>query len=237
MAFDFDAAVLAVDVQCIFIRCLKLRHRVTDHHRTMAGSDVHRVLNRDAFESLMRRIAIHPCAGSEQPLDGIREVRERILNDAAAGLAACVVDLAIGRTKGGEVLAGDGGGLEHATDLTGLQKCPRLLNPRHEVVHIRHSDKTIRRRNGRTHLRHERFVNRERLFDEDMQTAPEQSLRHRQMQMRRRADHRRVVGGGGERFIERGKARRVVAFPHRGEQCGVRIAGSDGAAASLLKAA
>ena len=59
----------------------------------------------------MRRFAENFSRRTDEPLDCIHQMRQRILNRAATGLVIVIINLAVSRAESGEMLASDDGHL------------------------------------------------------------------------------------------------------------------------------
>ena len=100
---------------------------VTGECVAVPSEHMHGVLDGDAFQHLMRGIGDQTIDRAEQPLAGIDDVRERVLNRAAAGRAVRVVDVAIRGAVRREVLSGDGDQLDRATEASVLNRRPHRV--------------------------------------------------------------------------------------------------------------
>ncbi len=116
--FDFQAAVLAVNLEGVFVGCLELIDGIGGEDIAVARGDVHGIFYGDAIEREVSGIAEEAGARADEPLDGIDHVGERVLDGTAAEVMAGVVDLAVSRAEGREMLAGRAGDVEWLAERT-----------------------------------------------------------------------------------------------------------------------
>ena len=87
----------------------------------------------DPFEHQMGRVGNESRDRSDQPFGRVDHVRQCVLNRAAARLAVVEVDIAIGRTEGGKMLAADNVDLDRFAEATFVN---RVLHGRKDGVAV-----------------------------------------------------------------------------------------------------
>ena len=82
----------------------------------MPRQDVGGVLDRDAVQDLVGGVGDEPIDRADEPLAGVEDVRQGVLDRPAAGGAVRVIDVAIRRPVRREVLPGDGHELDRPAE-------------------------------------------------------------------------------------------------------------------------
>src|SRR5262249_34285405 len=138
--FAANGAPFADDGERELVWRLVLIETVIRQDRTMTREEMHGVLDFDAFENQVGGIDDQTVHRPAQPFASIDDVSERVLDGAAAGGAVGVVDTAVGRTVGGEVLATHGHELDGPTEPTREDGLSHGRKQRMTAVDIGHPD-------------------------------------------------------------------------------------------------
>ena len=104
---------------------LMLVEAVAGKHFAMPCQDVGGVFDRHAVEDLMGRVGHQAIDRPDEPLSGVEQMRQRVLNGSSATGSIGVVDCPISRAIGREMLAGN------SQQLHGLAESARRDRPPH----------------------------------------------------------------------------------------------------------
>ena len=214
MQLDAHRSAKGMKIKTGLADALELIEGIADKHLSVPGSNIHSVLNADTFQHLMTRIATNARGRSCHPLNRIGHVRECILNRSTSLRMITVIDRAIGRPGCGKVVTGIHRNVFQRTKAPCMKEVARLHQGRLKMMDIGDPNKF-----SASLLLPEKCVtivqvDRQRFFNQHMESRTEGAHCHADVQGGRCRDHDARQSGPGEATPPIGSGFNSVARCH-----------------------
>jgi len=238
MILEFNAALLAVELNRNFVRGLKLIQIVADDRAILAARDNgYGVFDFDSCEHLMISFAKEGGGGAGDPFEQVHHVSHRILNRATALRVIAVVDFAVSRAKSWEMLSRNRRGRAHGTKGTAIQEGFDGTGFVTAVIDVGDVAGATTCLMGGLELVDSIERKGERFFEKAVLSCSQDLCADGDMTSRRGADDDGVAGWIGHCLLPIRGGLHLIFFRHIGEDCRSGIAGDDSAAACFFEVA
>ena len=178
---------------------------VAGEHFAMPCQDVSGIFDTHPVEDLMCRVGHQAIDRPDEPLPGVEQMRQRVLNGAPATGAIRVVNRPVGRAIGREVLPGNGQQLHGLTESARRDRPPHRGQERVAAIDIGDARDQIASRKGPLQWTDPLEAGAERLLDQHVHPGLRQFQGEPQVRRRGSRDHGQIgrVPHGLAEILER----------------------------------